>query len=261
MAMYVVRNGDTLSSIAQRAGVSLSALVRANPSLSDPNKLRIGQQLRLPDRAPTGTAPAEGGWPQRGVPPLTGGTRLVVSDYVRGVNGLGCTEATLRAVVEVENELAGPGFLPSGKPKLRFDASVFARYTHHRFNRTHPNISSSRPDPAAQTRSGEHQYERLAIAQSLDPIAALKAGHWGLFQIPGYQHAAAGFPSVSALVEAMFVSEGRHLDALVAWLKNNGLHRVLQSGTWEDFARGFKDGNPPANYEARLAQAYQKYTA
>jgi hypothetical protein len=44
---YRVRSGDTLSSIAQRFGVSTQALINAN-NLADPNNLSIGQVLVIP---------------------------------------------------------------------------------------------------------------------------------------------------------------------------------------------------------------------
>lgn len=56
---YVVRAGDTLSHIAARHGVTVSALERANRLVS--HRLRIGQSLDLPGSArvrATGTAPA-----------------------------------------------------------------------------------------------------------------------------------------------------------------------------------------------------------
>jgi LysM repeat protein len=47
---YIVRPGDTLSAIAARHGTSVIALADAN-SISDPNRIRIGQLLRIPDTA------------------------------------------------------------------------------------------------------------------------------------------------------------------------------------------------------------------
>lgn len=45
---YVVRPGDTLTAIAARHGTTVRALVDAN-RLSDPNLIRVGQLLRIPD--------------------------------------------------------------------------------------------------------------------------------------------------------------------------------------------------------------------
>jgi spore coat assembly protein SafA len=47
-ADYTVRSGDTLSGIAQRLGVMLRDLLAANPQISDPNRIGVGQRLALP---------------------------------------------------------------------------------------------------------------------------------------------------------------------------------------------------------------------
>lgn len=58
---YKVQKGDTLSSIARQFGISWKRLAEAN-GLSDPNKLRVGQELRIPSSsgapAPRSAAPA-----------------------------------------------------------------------------------------------------------------------------------------------------------------------------------------------------------
>jgi predicted chitinase len=70
MRPYIVRAGDTLSRIAQRQGVSLNALRRANPQITDIDRIFPGQRVNIPDGtpdtdqsqesppAPEGTAPA-----------------------------------------------------------------------------------------------------------------------------------------------------------------------------------------------------------
>ena len=45
---YRVKAGDTLSSIATRCGVVLNDLLAANPTITNPNLIRPGQDLRLP---------------------------------------------------------------------------------------------------------------------------------------------------------------------------------------------------------------------
>ena len=56
--VYTVRSGDTMFSIANAQGVSLSALEAANPAVN-PNQLSIGQLICIP----TGPAPAPGACP------------------------------------------------------------------------------------------------------------------------------------------------------------------------------------------------------
>ena len=48
MSAYRIRTGDTLSGIAQRYGTSVSALMRTNPSISNPNLIYAGRTLNVP---------------------------------------------------------------------------------------------------------------------------------------------------------------------------------------------------------------------
>ena len=44
---YSIKSGDTLSQIAKRQGTTLKALLEANPSITNPNKIRIGQKIKI----------------------------------------------------------------------------------------------------------------------------------------------------------------------------------------------------------------------
>lgn len=46
--VYTVAAGDTLWAICQRYGVSLQALLKKNPQISNPNLITVGQKVRLP---------------------------------------------------------------------------------------------------------------------------------------------------------------------------------------------------------------------
>ncbi|HEY6660074.1 MAG TPA: LysM domain-containing protein [Pyrinomonadaceae bacterium] len=50
---YTVKPGDTLSKIAMRNGVSLPQLLQANPQISDPNKIKVGDVINVPDSSVT----------------------------------------------------------------------------------------------------------------------------------------------------------------------------------------------------------------
>src|SRR5215208_5534551 len=54
---YVVEPGDTLSQIAEKAGVDLAALVKLN-ELEDANFVVVGQSLKLPAGAAGASSPA-----------------------------------------------------------------------------------------------------------------------------------------------------------------------------------------------------------
>src|SRR5690554_2893673 len=49
---YVVRPGDTFFSIARQFGVSLEALIQANPQIPNPSQIQPGQIVCIP-RQPT----------------------------------------------------------------------------------------------------------------------------------------------------------------------------------------------------------------
>jgi LysM repeat protein len=67
--VYIVKAGDTLSSIAEQLGVSVSALQQAN-GITDPRSLQIGQQLKVPQpgQTPAPSATARSGGPSLGTP-------------------------------------------------------------------------------------------------------------------------------------------------------------------------------------------------
>ena len=50
---YTIQRGDTLSGIAARYGTTVSALMNANPQITDPNVIYAGQTLNIPSSTPT----------------------------------------------------------------------------------------------------------------------------------------------------------------------------------------------------------------
>jgi len=51
-AQYLVRSGDTLFFIAQQFGISLDALISANPQINNPNLIYVTQVINLPVTPP-----------------------------------------------------------------------------------------------------------------------------------------------------------------------------------------------------------------
>lgn len=58
---YTVEPGDTLLALAERLGVTLEALLEANPDIVDPNRISVGQMIRIPSAGvvPSPTAAPE----------------------------------------------------------------------------------------------------------------------------------------------------------------------------------------------------------
>lgn len=261
---YTVRPGDTLGGIAARFGTTVRALLLANPRITDPDRIPVGLVVSLGVGAAAahpiggGANPASGGWPAGGLPATGTAAALGDADFRRAAQALNCDVACVRAVAEVESN--GHGFLPSGQPKILFEAHVFARLTGGAFTASHPNISSTRANKTLYGAAGEHQYDRLALAQALDHQAALSSASWGLFQVMGFNHAAAGYPSVTDYVAAMFTDEGHHLDAMVGFLKANHLDAALRTKDWERFTRGYNGKGGIANgYHLRLGKAFARF--
>ena len=72
---YVVQPGDTMFNIAKRFGVSLEALIRANPQIRNPNMIVPGEIIRIPGGGHVPPKPGPGPGPGPGPSP---GRRYVV---------------------------------------------------------------------------------------------------------------------------------------------------------------------------------------
>lgn len=59
--VYVVASGDTLSKIAASFGITVEELLAANPQITDPNKIQIGDQIVIPQPEPSEIVDTSGG--------------------------------------------------------------------------------------------------------------------------------------------------------------------------------------------------------
>lgn len=181
--------------------------------------------------------------------------RLTPADFRRAAAALGVDVATVRAVTEVEAR--GRGFLATGEPVILFERHVFHRLTGGFYSARHPDISNpKRGGYGAESQ----QHARLQKAARLDRESALQSASWGLFQIMGFNHAAAGHPTLQGFINAMYRSEGAHLDAFVAFVRSDSaMHRDLVAHNWAGFARRYNGPDYAANhYDTRLAAAYAR---
>lgn len=48
---YTVKSGDTLGAIASRNGTTVSEILKANPSIKNPNAISVGQKITLPGKS------------------------------------------------------------------------------------------------------------------------------------------------------------------------------------------------------------------
>lgn len=157
---------------------------------------------------------------------------------------IGCDEATLRAVWEVE--AAGRGF--------RSDRSLERRFEPH-------HMPGSKMTWRDSLNIGRDAREELFEQAFLDhPTASLRATSWGAPQIMGFNHSAAGYATARQMVEAMAKYEREHLEAFVFLVQEWGLDAALRGRDWLAFARRYNGSGQPEVYARRMEAAYRRHS-
>jgi hypothetical protein len=184
--------------------------------------------------------------------------KLGMADYQAVATAIKCEVAAVRAVVSVE--AAGSGFYSDGRPKILFEAHWFADLTNDDYDDSHPSISSPVWNRNLYI-GGVGEWDRLYLACTLDRAAAMKSASWGLGQVMGFNHKAAGYADVETFVRDMHLSEGKQLMAMFNFIKTNGLDRALIRKDWAAFARGYNGESYRANaYDEKLADSYEYWS-
>jgi peptidoglycan hydrolase-like protein with peptidoglycan-binding domain len=183
--------------------------------------------------------------------------KLTDADYQATAKMIGCDKATIRAVVEVE--AAGAGFFGDGRPKILFEAHWFSAFTDSRYDYSHPGISSPVWNRSLYI-TGVGEWDRLYQAIGRDRAGALKSASWGLGQVMGFNHVAAGYDNVETFVRDMHESEGKQLTAMFKFIINNNLGGYLVARDWAGFALRYNgEGFRVNEYDRRLAEAYSAW--
>jgi hypothetical protein len=164
-------------------------------------------------------------------------------------DSIGVKDAELWAVLSVET--SGCGFLPDRRPKILFERHIFHRLTDGQFDTVAPDISA--PSSGGYGQSGAPQYARLEAAMQLDEDAALQSASWGLGQIMGENHKAAGFDDVKDMVAAMVASEDGQLQAMAKFIDESAMAPALRNRDWTQFAKHYNGPNfAENNYDGQL---------
>jgi hypothetical protein len=172
--------------------------------------------------------------------------------------------AALWAVFEVETAgvTQGFGFRPDKRPHILFERHKFRDFTGGKFNSSNPELSGS----AGGYGTLAEQYTKLERALSLCQEAnlgeepALNAASWGIGQVMGFNHQAAGYLTAKAMVEAMVQSEDAQLSAMVAFMVERRLDRALRNQDWERFARLYNGASYAQNrYDIKLQVQYARF--
>lgn len=162
---YTVRKGDTLSAIASRYGTNWKELAAFN-NLSDPNRLRVGQEIRIPGglSAPAGasySAPSS----SRPAAPVSPGSTYVIQkgDTLSGIaRRSGVTVAELKAA----NGLSGSRIIAGKSLTIPRGGTVPQA-------RPERSVSRSEPEPEPAPLAGlDEQLSVPEAAPQPEPAAA-----------------------------------------------------------------------------------------
>lgn len=180
------------------------------------------------------------------------------NDIIALAEAFGIEEAAARAVIEVESR--GNGFDDKGRVKILFEPHIFYREIKD------PKIRDQAVQRALAYRVwGTLPYEKDSYVKFnpafyLDPIAAMRSCSWGLGQVMGFNHEAAGYDDVGQMVDAFKKSEFNQLCGMFNFIRFHGLDKHLRAKNWTAFARGY---NGPAyaknGYHTKLEKAYTKW--
>lgn len=185
--------------------------------------------------------------------------KLNEHDYQNAATLLGADVATIKAVASVESD--GGGYLEDGRLKILFEGHWFSRFTEGKYDKSHPSISHKEWTKSHYI-GGAGEYNRLSQAEGLNKDAAWKSTSWGKFQIMGFNHQAAGYPTVEGFVNSMKESESKQLQAFIKFLQTKKLDGYLKSKDWASFAKGYNGPKYAENkYDIRLSQAYKAFAA
>jgi len=170
---------------------------------------------------------------------------------------LNCGVAAIGAFVEIE--AGGKGFLRDGRPKILFERHKFRKFTGGRFDASNPQISNSQPGGYV---GGAAEYQRLAAAYALDPVAAVLSASWGATQIMGFNHEMAGYLLPGAMVGDFCNAEDKQLFGFANFIRSAGLADALRDREWLVLSDGFNGkGGREKGYPTKLAAAYARQLA
>ena len=137
-----VKSGDTLSQIAKAKGKTIKAIMAANPSIKNPNMIRVGQNIKIPADAPKSKDPYEGQ------------TKESMAAMAKGTKKKSRTERTKEASDKIISILKDPkykkkesgmakGGMANGKPHMYLNKGAFVK---DNLNPGLRALSKTRPD-------------------------------------------------------------------------------------------------------------------
>lgn len=184
--------------------------------------------------------------------------RIEDLDLPRVGQMIGVGEDEIHAILDVE--AAGSGFDSKGRPKMLFEPHIFFRELKDPAKRARAESEGLAYEDWRRGTYPPDSYPRLIAAMKIDETAALKSASWGLGQILGSNHLAAGYATVQDMVTDFTRDEDKHLEAMIRFIKSKKLDDDLRNHEWASFARGYNGALYAAhNYHGKLKAAYERW--
>lgn len=171
---------------------------------------------------------------------------------------IGVGEDELHSFMEAETR--GSGFDDQGRPRILFERHVFYDHCRPEDLPDAIEVGLANKTPGGYGKESE-QYGKLVKAMKIDAQAALLSCSWGLAQVMGFNHEAAGYSTVDSMILAFMADEENHLQAAVNFIKHEGLDDELRRHDWKGFAKGYNGKGYARNkYDQKLAAAFAKWS-
>jgi ribosomal protein S9 len=184
--------------------------------------------------------------------------RLTQADIDDAAKTLGAEPRAVATVNKVESPKGG--FLPDGRPTILFERHWMRKQMLAKGQSTadaekrYPNIVNA---STGGYLGDEAEYDRLAIAKTLDEASALEACSWGAYQIMGYHWKLLGYASVQDMVADMSRSEQGQLAAFVRFIQSQpALLKAIRAKDFVTFARYYNGVGAVAKYSKKMQDCY-----
>ncbi|SES03490.1 N-acetylmuramidase domain-containing protein [Sphingobium sp. YR768] len=177
-------------------------------------------------------------------------------DVATAASLLAVEAAAIWAIYDVE--AASEAFI-DGRPTILFEPHRFSKSTGHRYDASHPKLSSRVWNRELYPASQAGRWQQLLDAVALDVDAGFMSASYGAFQILGENYAVCGAYDPWAFAWRQAQTEGDQLEAFLRFVEGRGLKGALQRKDWAAFAKGYNGTAYRQNkYDEKLAAAYTR---
>ncbi|MEM6384347.1 MAG: N-acetylmuramidase domain-containing protein, partial [Pseudomonadota bacterium] len=194
---------------------------------------------------------------------MEGGGEAGLGSAIRNAaKRLGCEEATLQAILEVESR--GEPYDAKGRLIILVEKHIFRRMLPQSLRARAERAglakrSWSRSNYGGQGGPGsDRRWALLKRMTEMHETAGLKSASYGGPQIMGFNHRAVGYGTVQDFVLAMAANESSQVEAFVRFLESVGLAEALRQRDFRTVARKYNGSGQVTRYARMMERAYTR---